>query len=294
MTQDLTRAVLDRLTDCTDLRFKQVMASLVRHLHDFIRDVKLTEEEWITGIQFLTKTGQACTDLRQEFILLSDTLGASMLVVLLNQHRVGDGVEATVQGPYYWDGAPEMPNGAEIAPGVKGEPAYYSGRLVDVDGTPIANGCLDVWSGDGDGNYDMQTAGQTDMLARAKLRTDAQGRYAFWSVRPTSYPVPMDGPVGTMLEKMGRHPYRPGHIHFILSAEGYEQVVTHLFVSDSPYLDSDAVFGVRDGLIVDFIRHEPGVAPDGKQMSTPYYTTTYDFRLTPKNDAVRPTTTFDV
>eukprot|EP01037_Dinobryon_pediforme_P024193 gene24193-25911_t len=174
MTQDLTQAVLQRLSECDDPRFKEVMSSLIQHLHSFVRDVKLTEQEWFTAINFLTETGKACTDMRQEFILLSDTLGVSMLVVFLNQHRLADAVEATVQGPYYWEGAPEVENGANIAQGVKGEPSFYSGRVLDADGAPIANVCMDVWSGDGEGIYDMQLEGEKEMRARARLHTDSE------------------------------------------------------------------------------------------------------------------------
>jgi hydroxyquinol 1,2-dioxygenase len=162
---------------------------------------------------------------------------------------------------------------------VKGEPTFYSGRVLDVQGRPIAGALLDIWSGDGEGNYDMQLPGETQMRARGRIRTDAQGRYWFRSIRPTYYPVPTDGPVGDMLRAMGRHPYRPGHIHMIVSAEGYEPVTTHLFVAGAPYLDSDAVFGVKESLIVPFERHPPGRAPDGASMQVPYYTAHHDFRL---------------
>ena len=158
-------------------------------------------------------------------------------------------------------GAPELPLGADIANGAAGEPAFYSGRLLNVDGAPIAGGMLDVWSGDGEGTYDLQMPDQTEMLCRGRFRTDAEGRYWFRSIRPTFYPVPTDGPVGDMLRKMGRQPNRPGHIHMIVSAPGYETVVTHLFVAGTPYLDSDPVFAVKDSLIVEFERHEPGVTP---------------------------------
>ncbi len=242
--QNITAAVIARLADCKDARFKQVMTSLITHLHDFVRDVKLTEEEWINAIMFLTATGKTCTDKRQEFILLSDTLGVSILVISLNHPPEAGSLESTVLGPYYWEGAPEYPHGADLAKGVKGEPAFYSGRVLDTEGKPIANALLDIWSGDGDGNYDMQMEGDVGMLARGKIRTDAQGRYAFRSIKPTYYPVPTDGPVGVMLRKMGRHPNRPGHIHMIVSAPGYHAVTTHLFVANSEYLDSDAVFGM--------------------------------------------------
>jgi len=255
------------------------MTSLVTHLHDFIRDVKLTEREWIEAIQFLTDVGKTCTDKRQEFILLSDTLGVSILTISLNHPPERGSVESTVLGPYYWEGAPERPLGSNLAEGVKGDPTFYSGRVLDVEGRPIAGALLDIWSGDGEGNYDMQIPGETEMRARGKVRADAEGRYLFRSIRPNYYPVPTDGPVGRMLRAMGRHPYRPGHIHMIVSAPGYEPVTTHLFVADSPYLDSDAVFGTKDSLVVKFERCAPGRAPTGEQMSAPYYTAHYDFRL---------------
>lgn len=223
-TQSLTHAVIERLSDCKDPRFKRVMTALVQHLHDFAREVDLNEQEWITAIQFLTATGKACDDKRQEFILLSDTLGLSMLVVALAQARGAKGrkgatpaTEATVQGPFYWEGAPERPLGADIAEGVAGEPALYTGRVTDLEGKPLAGALLDVWSGDGEGVYDMQRA-DGGMRARGRIHTDAEGRYWFWSIRPTFYPVPSDGPVGEMLRRMGRHPNRPGHIHMIVSA----------------------------------------------------------------------------
>ncbi|MGH8258587.1 MAG: intradiol ring-cleavage dioxygenase [Steroidobacteraceae bacterium] len=275
----ITRAVVDRLADGADPRFKQIMTSLVTHLHDFIREVKLTEQEWIRAVQFLTEVGKTCTDKRQEFILLSDTLGVSILTISLNHPPEKGSAESTVLGPYYWEGAPELPLGSNLAEGVKGEPAFYSGRVLDVEGRPIAGAQLDIWSGDGEGNYDMQMPGEAQMRARGKIRTDAEGRYTFRSIRPQYYPVPTDGPVGTMLRAMGRHPYRPGHIHMIVSAPGYEPVTTHLFVADSPYLDSDAVFGTKDSLVVKFERCAPGRAPTGESMPTAYYTAQYDFRL---------------
>lgn len=287
-TKSLTDAVIARMDECDDPRFKQVMTSLVKHLHDFARDVDLRGDEWFKAIEFLTACGKACDEKRQEFILLSDTLGLSMLVVALEHLRaLGDRTgatpptDATVQGPFYWEGAPEVALGGDIAPGVKGEPAFYSGRVTDLEGKPIAGALLDVWSGDGDGFYDMQIEG-AGMLARARVRTDNEGRYWFWSIRPTYYPVPTDGPVGDMLRKMGRHPNRPGHIHMKVSAPKHREVTTHLFVKDSPYLDSDAVFGVRDSLIVEFEKKPPGKAADGRQMDQPYHSAHYDFRLIPE------------
>jgi hydroxyquinol 1,2-dioxygenase len=283
--QSITQAVIDRLAQSDDPRFKQVMTSLVTHLHDFVRDVQLTESEWIGAIQFLTDVGQTCTEKRQEFILLSDTLGVSVLVITLNHPADHGSAESTVLGPFYWEGAPDLPRGSNLAQGVKGEPTFYSGRVLSADGEPLANALLDIWSGDGDGDYDMQIPGETGMRARGRIRTDAEGRYWFRSIRPTFYPVPTDGPVGRMLRKMGRHPYRPGHIHMIVSAPGYRPVTTHLFVAGSKYLDSDAVFGMKESLVAQFDRHPPGAGPDGERMEVPFYTVNYDFRLRPANPA---------
>jgi hydroxyquinol 1,2-dioxygenase len=279
--QSITQAVIDRLAQSDDPRFKQVMTSLVTHLHDFVRDVQLTESEWMGAIQFLTDVGQTCTEKRQEFILLSDTLGVSVLVITLNHPADQGSAESTVLGPFYWEGAPDLPRGSNLAQGVKGEPTFYSGRVLSANGQPLANALLDIWSGDGDGDYDMQIPGETGMKARGRIRTDDEGRYWFRSIRPTFYPVPTDGPVGRMLRKMGRHPYRPGHIHMIVSAPGYQPVTTHLFVAGSKYLDSDAVFGMKESLVAQFDRHAPGAGPDGEPMDVPFYTVNYDFRLRP-------------
>ena len=279
--QSITQAVIDRLDQCDDPRFKRVMTSLVTHLHDFVREVRLTEPEWLAAIEFLTDTGKTCTPKRQEFILLSDTLGVSVLVITLNHPADSGSAESTVLGPFYWEGAPDLERGSNLAEGVKGEPTFYSGRVLSADGTPLANALLDIWSGNGDGDYDMQIPEETGMKARGKIRTDAEGRYWFRSIRPTFYPVPTDGPVGRMLRKMGRHPNRPGHIHMIVSAEGHHPVTTHLFVAGSQFLDTDAVFGMKESLVAQFDRHAPGVGPGGVRMEVPYYTVEYDFRLRP-------------
>jgi hydroxyquinol 1,2-dioxygenase len=279
--KSITQAVIERLAQSDDPRFKRVMTSLVTHLHDFVRDVQLTEAEWLGAIQFLTDVGQTCTEKRQEFILLSDTLGVSVLVITLNHPADAGSAESTVLGPFYWEGAPDLPRGSNLAVGVKGEPAFYSGRVLGAGGRPLENALLDIWSGDGDGDYDMQIPGETGMKARGRIRTDAQGRYWFRSIRPTFYPVPTDGPVGRMLRKMGRHPYRPGHIHMIVSAPEHLPVTTHLFVAGSQYLDSDAVFGMKESLVAQFDRHPPGTGPDGEPVDVPFYTVQYDFRLRP-------------
>ena len=281
---NLTDAVLAKLDGATDARFKQIMTSLITHLHAFVREVELTETEWFAGIQFLTATGQKCDDKRQEYILLSDTLGVSMLVDAINHRKPSGATESTVLGPFYVAGAPELPIGADIAAGLSGEKAYFSGRVLTPDGRPIAGAMLDVWSTDNEGWYDVQLEGRA-MRARGRIKTDAEGRYAFWTVKPVSYPIPTDGPVGKMLLKMGRHPYRPAHTHMILSAPGYESVTTHVFVEGDPYLESDAVFAVKNSLVVEFKRNEAGTAPDGKRMDVPYYTVRYDFGLVRANAA---------
>ena len=288
-TTDLTQAVLDRLSAGADPRFKQVITTVVKHAHAAVRELDLTPQEWIAAIQFLTKVGHTCDDKRQEFILLSDTLGISMLVVQLDQARrsqraVADtttvpATEATVQGPFYWENAPVLPLGSDIGTDMPGEPAFYSGRVTDTHGQTIAHCCLDVWSGDGEGVYDMQMGADAGMRLRARFHTDEQGRYAFWSIKPTYYPVPDDGPVGDMLRAMGRHPNRPGHIHAMVYKDGFVSLTTHLFPADSPYLDSDAVFGVRDSLILPYATHPAGTAPDGRVMDKPFHTARFDFAL---------------
>lgn len=276
----ITQEAIDRMTPVND-RVGVVMSSLIRHLHDFIRDVELTEKEWMDTIDWLTRCGQTCTPKRQEFILLSDTLGVSILVDAINNRLPQQATQQTVLGPYYWEGAPVREMGDDLAEGVLGEPCFYSGRLLSLDGEPIAGAVLDVWSGDGEGNYDMQLETE-EMRARGKLVTGEDGRYWFRSIKPAYYPVPSDGPVGEMIRAMGRHPNRPGHIHFIISAAGCKTIVTHLFPSDSPYLESDVVFGVKPELIVEFKRHAPGVAPNGERLDVPFHTCEYDFVLVPQ------------
>lgn len=285
----LTQDVVDAFGSCSDERLSVLMTSLVKHVHAFAREVDLTPDEWLAGMKFLTATGQISTERRPEFILLSDTLGLSMMVVALAQARaVGaargamEPTEATVEGPFFWPGAPELPLGADLAEGVPGEPTFYMGRVTDTDGKPLAGALLDVWSGDGDGKYDVQLSDQPVMKARGRLRTDAEGRYWFWSIRPNYYPVPDDGPVGDMLRATNRNINRPGHIHMMVSAEGHVPLTTHIFVAGSPFIDEDVVFGKRDSLVVDFEAHPPGRAVDGREMKVAYHSASFDFRLAPK------------
>jgi hydroxyquinol 1,2-dioxygenase len=278
---NLTDAALAKLEGATDARFKQIMTSLIMHLHGFIRETELTEKEWFTGIQFLTATGKKCDDTRQEYILLSDTLGVSMLVDAINHRKPGGATETTVLGPFYVSGAKDVPMWADIGAGVAGEPAYVSGRVLDVNGKPIAGAVLDVWQTDGEGYYDVQRPGGNERYARGKFTTGADGHYGFRTVKPVSYPIPTDGPVGAMLLAMGRHPYRPAHVHAIVTAPGHESVATHIFVEGDQYLDSDAVFGVKNSLVMEFKQHAAGPAPDGKKSSVPFCSVEFDFRLVP-------------
>jgi hydroxyquinol 1,2-dioxygenase len=283
----LTDAVIARLSPATDPRFRRIMTSLIRHVHDFVREVELTEEEWFEGIKFLTATGQKCDDRRQEFILMSDVLGVSMLVDAIN-HRSSEGTtETTVLGPFFVHGAPEIENGGDMAAGWEGEPTYVSGRVLSTDGKPIAGALLDLWQSDSAGHYDVQLADSGGRKLRAKLRTDAEGAYRFRTILPTSYPVPTDGPMGLVLERMGRHPMRPAHLHFMVSAPGHETVVTHLFVKGDPYLESDAVFGVKDSLIVEFKRSDSQAEAHKLGMKAPFFRAGYDFVLRPAEKARR-------
>jgi len=246
----ITRAFVQRLDGCDSPRLKEVLTALVTHLHDFAREVRLTEAEWMAGIQFLTRTGQMCSGTRQEFILLSDTLGLSMLTIALNHAKPPGCTEATVVGPFHTDDAPHVALGTDIARGAPGKPLDVDVALRSTDGKVIVGAEADVWQADDAGKYDVQYVGLTERRARAVLRSDAQGRVRFSTIVPTAYPVPTDGPVGQMLVATGRHPWRPAHLHFMIKAEGHETLVTHLFREGDPYLDSDVVFGVRNSLIV--------------------------------------------
>ncbi len=281
----LTDAVIARLSPDADPRFRQIMQSLIRHLHGFVREVELTEEEWFEGIKFLTATGQKCDDKRQEFILMSDVLGVSMLVDAIN-HRSSEGTtETTVLGPFFVHGAPEIDNGGDMAAGWSGEPTYVSGRVLSTEGKPLAGALLDLWQSNSEGSYDVQLADTGGKQLRAKLRTDAEGHFGLRTILPTSYPVPTDGPMGLVLERMGRHPMRPAHLHFMVSAPGYETVVTHLFVKGDPYLESDAVFGVKDSLIVEFKRNESQAERQKLGLKAPFHSASYDFVLRPAGKA---------
>ncbi|GIK37711.1 MAG: 6-chlorohydroxyquinol-1,2-dioxygenase [Chloroflexota bacterium] len=283
--ENVTEVVSESFANTQNPRLKEILTSLVKHLHAFVREVELTEEEWLYGIQFLTRTGHMCDDKRQEFILLSDTLGVTTLKDIINNRKPPGVTEYTILGPFYVEDAPELPAMANIAGATPGEPVVVSGRVTDPSGQPLAGALLDVWQASAEGFYDVQLPSQTELNLRGKFRTDAAGRYAFRTIKPSFYPIPGDGPVGQMLRAVGRHPYRPAHIHFIVSAAGYEAVTTELFAEGDPYLDSDAVFGVRSSLVVDFVRSESAEEAARYGVTAPFSTVEYDFILQPASSS---------
>jgi len=279
----ITQAAIDSFDGAENPRLKLIMQSLVKHLHAFAQETQLTEEEWMAGIQFLTATGHKCDDVRQEFILLSDTLGLSMLLVAMHDGTHQGATEATVLGPFHTHDAPAIHNGADIANGAPGEPLFVTGRVVATDGKPLANALVDIWQADSEGLYDVQRGElESQRRARGLINTDTHGNFSFWTVLPEAYPVPTDGPVGQMLLNTGRHPWRPAHIHFMVKADGYQSLITHIFREGDRYLDSDAVFGVRPSLVGKFQSHGVGKASDGRDMKKPYWTLDYEFVLQKK------------
>ena len=274
-----TEAVIERMSDCDDPRLKEIMTSVVKHLHAVVREVEPTNEEWSTAIDFLTRTGQMCDASRQEFILLSDTLGVSMLVDAINNRKPSGATESTVLGPFHVSGTPRREMGDNISLDQKGEPTYVSGRVLDPDGQPVEGATLDVWQTSGNGLYDVQDPDQPENNLRGLFTTGADGGFFFRTVKPMAYSVPSDGPVGKMLLALGRHPMRPAHLHLIIAAPGFEPVTTHLFITGDEYLDTDAVFGVKDSLVVDFVRHDDPATAAELGLDNPFYTTEHDFVL---------------
>jgi catechol 1,2-dioxygenase len=251
---DITAAVLASFEGAPDARLRELMQSLVRHLHAFAAEVRLTEDEWNAGIEILMQTGRITDDKRQEFILWSDSLGLSMLVDALANEKPESATESTVLGPFYVPGSPLREYGASIMEQGGGSPAWVHGRVLDLDGSPIAGAELDVWEGAENQLYAVQDPDAPEFHLRGRFLTREDGSYAFLTERPTPYPIPYDGPVGRMLNETGRHPWRPGHVHMIVSAPGHEQVKTHIFDTASAYLDSDAVFAVKPSLLREFVR----------------------------------------
>jgi hydroxyquinol 1,2-dioxygenase len=281
---NITQAVVARFEACTDQRLKEILTSLVQHLHAFVKETRLTEAEWLQGIEFLTATGHMTDEKRQEFILLSDTLGVSMLTVAQNHSQPAGTTEATVFGPFHVANAPSYEQGEDIANGAPGEPLFVNCTVRDPDGAPIAGAKVEVWQADEDGYYDVQLPGLSGHRARGVLRSDADGRLRFRTILPVAYPVPTDGPVGQMLIASGRHPWRPAHVHFRIEAPGYHTLTTHVFRSGDPYLDSDVVFGVRASLIADYVAHSPGSGPHAREAADRYHTLDFDFVLAVDKD----------
>jgi hydroxyquinol 1,2-dioxygenase len=278
----LTAAVVERFLQSKDERFREIITSAVKHLHAFAREVRLTEEEWFEGIKFLTAVGQKCDDKRQEFILLSDILGLSMMIVALNHKTVPGATEATVLGPFFAHGAKEYGYGADLREGctTKGEDVYVTGRVLSLDGTPVPNAALDVWQAKADGIYDVQTEGEFEL--RGRVKANDRGEYAFKSYKPKFYSVPVDGPVGDLIRATGNHHMRPAHMHAIVSAPGYQPVITHVFVEGDRYLDEDAVFAVKDSLVGRYVKVDDPAEAKRLGMPSPFLRLSWDFRLAPE------------
>jgi hydroxyquinol 1,2-dioxygenase len=258
--QAVTDQVVASFAAAGSPRLREVMEAVVRHLHAAAREVRLTQDEWFAAIDFLTRTGQKCDDRRQEFVLLSDVLGLSMLTVGINADPDPAVTESTVFGPFFVEGSPGFELGSDLSAGAPGVPCWVEGTVRGVSGEPVAGARVEVWEADQDGFYDVQYEGRRT-ANRGHLFTDADGGFRFWSVRPAAYPIPADGPVGELLAAAGRGPMRPAHIHFLIAAPGYRTLITHLFAAGDRYLDDDAVFGVKRSLVADFVDHGPDQEP---------------------------------
>ena len=276
--KEITAEVLAKVEKTEDPRLREIFEALVRNLHAFVGEVRPTQAEWEAAIAFLTAVGQFCTPTRQEFVLLSDTLGVSSLVNALNSAG-GDVTESTVLGPFFVEGAPEVGVGSDLALGAVGTPLFVEGTVRSASGQPIAGAVVDTWQSDAEGFYDTQRDEGTRL--RGRLRTDDEGRFSFWTIVPSSYPIPHDGPVGVMLAAQRRHPFRPAHLHFKIAAAGHRELVTHLFPAGDPYLDSDAVFSVADSLIKALETHSAGVANDGRVLEVEFASVAHTFVLAP-------------
>ena len=278
--REVTDEVLASFAGTADPRLREIMDALVRHLHGFAREVRLSQGEWEAAIDFLTRAGHITDERRQEFILLSDVLGLSMLTVAINEPKAPGATEATVFGPFFVDGAPQVQLGGDLAQGAAGTPCYVSGHVLSTDGAALDGARVDVWGADEDGFYDVQYPGHRT-AGRGWLHTASDGGFRFWTVLPTPYPIPHDGPVGDLLTAAGRGPMRPAHLHFKVTAPGYRTLITHIFVAGDPYLGGDAVFGVKDSLVVPAEHHRDGEAPDGSRREGEWTTMAYDLVLVP-------------
>ena len=284
---ELTAEVIKSFENTPDPRAKFLLQELVKSLHDYVSKTGLTFEEWEYAIDFLTRTGQKCTPIRQEFILLSDVLGVSMLVDAVNHREREGATETTVLGPFYVGEHKVMPHGTDVSANLPGERMFVQSRVTDLKGKPLANVPVDIWHADDEGYYDSQrptyeTDGPT---SRARFMTDADGRFFFRTILPCSYPIPTDGPVGEMIIQTHRHAMRPAHVHFLVNAPGYEPLITHVFIEGDKYIDSDVVFGVKDDLIAKVEKRTDALMPDGKPADVPWHLMTYEFRMKPGGGA---------
>ncbi|MDJ1016500.1 MAG: intradiol ring-cleavage dioxygenase [Paracoccaceae bacterium] len=275
--------VISRIAESTDPRLSEVVAAITRHMHAAVKEIEPTQEEWFKAIQFLTQTGHKSDDWRQEFILLSDIFGVSMLVDAINNRKPSGASESTVLGPFHIPDVPELPMGANICLDGKGHPMLIKGRILSTDGSPISGAKIDVWQTNDDGFYDVQQKGiQPEFNLRGVFRTGDDGAYHFWGAKPRFYPIPDDGPVGKLLGALGRHPNRPAHLHYILEADGFETLVTHIFDPDDEYINSDAVFGVKESLLAkfDLIEDSERIKEEGAE--GPFYEVVHNFVLAPE------------
>jgi hydroxyquinol 1,2-dioxygenase len=274
----ITQIAKERWATAHDPRLRQIMTTLVDHLHAFVREVELTHDEWVAATDYLTRVGQISDDKRKEFILLSDVLGVSMLVVMVNDRTPSGATPNTVLGPFHIDESPVLARDENMAEDVPGVPVYVSGSVRDQAGAPIPGVLLDIWQADEMGMYESQIP-DSDARLRALQHTDGDGRYGFWTIAPKGYSIPMDGPVGQLMKQTKISHFRPAHIHFLISAPGYRPVITHLFREGAEYIDSDVVFGAKQELVVPFVNHEAGIAPDGKRLASSFLAIDYDFVL---------------
>ncbi|MEM8796377.1 MAG: intradiol ring-cleavage dioxygenase [Pseudomonadota bacterium] len=281
--EESAEVVIARNSGDENQRLKEVMAVFTRHIHAAVKEIEPTPEEWFQAIQFLTNTGHMCDDWRQEFILLSDVLGVSMLVDAINARRPEGATENTVLGPFHLPDAPVMENGGNICRDEKGEPMVVQGTVKDIDGNPVQGARLDIWQANDDGFYDVQQKGiQPDFNLRGVFESQEDGSYWFRGVKPKYYPIPHDGPVGQLLAGLGRDPNRPAHIHYIITADGYEEVITHIFDPDDPYINSDAVFGVKESLLGTFNRVDDAKRAEELGVPNPFWNVEFNVVLTPK------------
>jgi hydroxyquinol 1,2-dioxygenase len=280
VTEDnITDLAVQRWATAHDPRTAELLSALVRHLHAFAREVRLTEAEWMAAVQWLTRTGQISDEKREEFILASDVLGLSMLVVQMNHQFDPAATPATVLGPFHIEGSPELGFGADMSQGLPGTPLVLNGVVRDLDGNPVAGAVLDVWQADNEGLYESQHADVDEARLRGKYTTRDDGSYSIRTVAPLGYTIPMDGPVGELISRTDISNFRPAHVHFLINVPGFEPLITHLFEEGADYLDSDVVFGVKSELVVRYEKREPGPAPDGGTIDQPWFEARYDFVL---------------